>query len=151
MGQDEASTRGKNLRCLGLLKTQSRIFSCRWKMKGSLALWWGVEVRDRDTWGKLAEHNISKIKRGVLNRTQCSTVLQGAEDDKKWFVALVIRSFCSFNKQFQQCDEGEIWLQEVKERVGSDEVETMSVDATGSSAVKERRRNRNCCCEEHHG
>lgn len=74
-------------------------------------------------------------------------MLQGAEDDKKWFVALVIRSFCSFNKQFQQCDEGEIWLQEVKERVGSDEVETIALmplevqqwkkgDGTGTAAAK---------------
>lgn len=42
---------------------------------------------------------------------------------------LKIRSFWSFNEQFQQISEGEIRLWEADERAGSD-VETMSVDAT---------------------
>ena len=46
---------------------------------------------------------------------------------------MAIRSFPSFKEQFQQSGEGEIRWQEVKERVGSDEMETMNVDATGSS------------------
>jgi len=57
-------------------------------------------------------------------------MLQGAEDDKKWFVDLAIRSFWSFKEQFQQTGESEIRLQEVEERVRSDEVETVHVDAT---------------------
>ena len=60
-------------------------------------------------------------------------VHQSSENEKKWFVEMAIGSFPSFKEQFQQSGEGEIWWQEVKERVGSDEMETMNVDATGSS------------------
>lgn len=46
---------------------------------------------------------------------------------------MAIRSFPSFREQFQQSSEGGIRLQEVKERVGSDEMETMNDGDTGSS------------------
>lgn len=72
------------------------------------------KVRDRDIGENTVEHNIREIKRGVLNRTQCSQCCK-----ELWRIDLTIRSFWSskavstdhwrWNQIGRGCQENRKW------------------------------------------